>query len=236
MKQDIISALSPSEAARARGKRILPGAGATVILWLLTVTCKEPSVTEAAFPLLFLPLLSITSFAMAGNRAASLVLNPGMGSALMLSRKIAIAAAAESILFVAYFGRWGLNWMPFTLGVIMAVAIGGLAGTVIGLCFPGKKILAASLAAFLQAPSLAGLALIRHPSLLLLPNQGSLEMLDGAFGPLMGAGLMMPLLAGTAWIALGAWTAAKILRRTHSKGKRPQNRQSPRKVRIPSRP
>ncbi len=224
MKPYILNDFNPSEATLAKAKSILPGAGATVILWLLAVTCKEPSVTEAAFPLFFLPLISITSFIMAGNRAAFLVLNPGPESALLLSRKIAIAAAVESIPFLAYFSRWGLNWMPFTLGVIMAAAIGGIAGAVIELRFPGKKKLAASLAAFLQTPSLAGLALIRHPALLLLPNQGPLEMFDGAFGPLMGAGLMMPLLAGGTWIALGAWTTVRISRRTSSKGKRPQNR------------
>lgn len=236
MKQDMINAFRPSETTLAKGKRILPGAGATVILWLLTVTCNEPSVTEAAFPLLFLPLISITSFIMARNRAASLVLNSEIESALLLSRKIATAAVAESLPFMSYFGSWGLNWIPFILGIIMAVAIGGLAGTVIELRFPDKKIPAASLAAFLQAPSLAGLLLIRHPSLLLLPNQGPLEMFDGAFGPLMGAGLMVPLLAGTAWIALGVWAAVRILKGAPPKEKRPQNRRSPRKARIPSRP
>jgi len=58
----MIDTFHPSEATRAEAKRILPGTVATVLLWLLAAICKEPSVTEAAFPLLFLPLISITSF------------------------------------------------------------------------------------------------------------------------------------------------------------------------------
>ena len=217
MKHDIINNLSPFEATLAKWQRIFPGVGATVILLLLTVTCKDQGVTEAAFPLFFLPLISVTSFIMAGNRAASLVLKPVPGSTLVLSRKIATAGTAEYIPFMSYFSSWALSWMSFTLGVIMAVAIGGLAGTVMELVLPGRKIPALSVAAFLQIPSLAGFALIRHPFLLLLPNQG-------------------PLLAGVTWIALGTWTAARILKGTPSKDKNPQNRRSTKKARTPSHP
>lgn len=216
-------------------KRILPGAGATAILWLLAAICKEPGVTEAAFPLLFLPLLSITSFVMAGKRASSLVGKARAGSGRTAIRDIAVATAAESIPFVVFFSQWRLNWLPFTVGVLMAAAIGGLAGTVTELRLPGGKIRAACLAAFLQAPSVAGLALIRHPLLLFMPNQGALELFDGAFGPLWGVELMMPLLAGSAWIALGVYTAAKIIRRINSTGKSPQKHIKAKTARTPSR-
>lgn len=217
MMQGIIKTLGLSRTTLAKCQSILPGVGATMILLLLTVTCKDSGVTEAAFPLFFLPLISLTSFIMARNRAASLVLNPGGGNALLLSRKIAAASAVECIPFISYFSSWALNWIPFTLGVIMAVAVGGLAGMLIGLTLPGRKIPALSAAVFLQIPSMAGFALFRHPLLLLLPNQAPLEMFDGAFGPLMGAELMVPLLAGSAWIILGLYSVAWIKRGKNSR-------------------
>ncbi|MDO9509536.1 MAG: hypothetical protein Q7I97_09430 [Thermovirgaceae bacterium] len=216
MNQPLINAFMPSKGILAKAKRMLPGAAATTLLWLLAATCGEPGVIEAAFPLLFLPLISITSFLMARNRAGSLLDKRGAKTAVRTLGNTAVAVAAESIPFVVLFSDWSLNWSPFAIGVLLAVAIGGLAGTVTELLFPGENVQAACLAAFLQAPSITGLALIRHPSLLLLPNQGPLDMLDGAFGPLWGVDLMLPLLAGSAWIGLGVYAAVAALRKTPS--------------------
>jgi hypothetical protein len=103
----------------------------------------------------------------------------------------------------------------------MASAVGGLAGLLAGIMKPEGKTSAAAAAVFLQLPSMAGVALFRHPLLLLLPNQGALEMLDGAFGPLLGAEMMLPLVSGAAWISMGTLAASRALAKRNPKGKRP---------------
>ena len=221
MNCSAMDAFKPCAETLARTRRILPGAAATAVLWMLAATCREPGVTEAAFPLLFLPVLSITSFVMAFRRAHSLVGTAAAGAVLRICRSVATAAAAESLPFVVFFSGWNLSWMPFLVGVFMASATGGLAGLLAGTARPEGKATAAAAAVFLQLPSMAGFALFRHPLLLLLPNQGALEMLDGAFGPLLGAEMMLPLVSGAAWISIGTLAASITMAKRSGKGKGP---------------
>jgi hypothetical protein len=220
MNHPEINVLRLTEQETKRLKAAAPAVGATFLLLFLVITCGETSVTEAAFPLLFLPLISLTSFVISRNRAESLLDKNWTLRSSLLAGKTLAASFGESAPFMFFFGDWGLNWMPFVVGVMVASALGCLFGTISGILFRGRGSIAAfSVAAFLQIPSLTGFALIRHPGLYLLPNQAALDLLDGAFGPLNGIDLMLPLITGTLWITAGIFVTVLL-----------------RRVRTPSRP
>ncbi|HPD98001.1 MAG TPA: hypothetical protein PLP89_06725 [Synergistales bacterium] len=216
MNHTEINVFRLTEQETKRLKAAVPAVGATLLLLFLVITCGETSVTEAAFPLLFLPLVSLTSFVISMNRAEDLLGDMWFRRSLQIAGAILAATLAESLPFFLFFRDWGLNWMPFIVGVILASAISGLFGAVSGALFPGKGSIASWFAAaFLQTPSLTGFALIRHPGLFLLPNQAALDLLDGAFGPLNGIDLMLPLITGTLWITAGIFVTV-LLRRART--------------------
>jgi hypothetical protein len=216
MSHPEINILRLTEEETKKLKAAFPAVGATLLLLFLVITCGETSVTEAAFPLLFLPLISLTSFVISRNRAGEILGKTWMRNSSILAGTTLAASFGESAPFIFYFGDWGLNWMPFVIGVMVASIISGLFGTVSGLLFSGRSCVpSCSVAAFLQIPSLAGFALFRHPGLYLLPNQSALDMLDGAFGPLSGIDLMLPLITGTLWITAGIFVTV-LLRRAQT--------------------
>jgi hypothetical protein len=216
MNHTEINVFRLTEQETKRLKAAVPAVGATLLLLFLVITCGETSVIEAAFPLFFLPLVSLTAFFISRNRAENLLEENWPRRSSLLAGAILAATLAESLPFFLFFRDWGLNWMPFIVGAMVASALGCLFGTITGIIFRGGGSIAAfSVAAFIQIPSLTGFALIRHPGLYLLPNQAALDLLDGAFGPLTGIDLMLPLITGTLWITAGIFVTV-LLRRART--------------------
>ncbi len=216
MNRTEINVFRLTEQETKRLKAAVPAVGATLLLLFLVITCGETSVIEAAFPLFFLPLVSLTAFFISRNRAENLLEENWPRRSSLLAGAILAATLAESLPFFLFFRDWGLNWMPFIVGAMVASALGCLFGTITGIIFRGGGSIAAfSVAAFIQIPSLTGFALIRHPGLYLLPNQAALDLLDGAFGPLTGIDLMLPLITGTLWITAGIFVTV-LLRRART--------------------